>query len=129
MKDKPLNSLNAKVAIITVDPGRKLNVHKTFKRRPGRLLNVLCTFNLHPVSTGETDFKKSVAYKKSVYIQLSWIFHLSISYQYGFLPDKYVSRGCAITFEKTSHKKVLWYDSCLVEPQTFLMNLWSKPFS
>ena len=71
MKDKPLNSLNAKVAIITVDPGRKLNVHKTFKRRPGRLLNVLCTFNLHPVSTGETDFKKSVAYKKSVYIQLS----------------------------------------------------------
>ena len=28
-----------------VDTGRKLNVHKTFKRRPGRLLNVLCTFN------------------------------------------------------------------------------------
>ena len=35
-----------------VDTGRKLNVHKTFRRRPGRLLNVLCTFNLHPVSTG-----------------------------------------------------------------------------
>ena len=35
-----------------VDTGRKLNVHKTFKRRPGRLLNVLCTFNLRPVSTG-----------------------------------------------------------------------------
>ena len=29
-----------------------LNVHKTFRRRPGRLLNVLCTFNLRPVSTG-----------------------------------------------------------------------------
>ena len=29
-----------------VDIGRKLNVHKTFRRRPGRLLNVLCTFNL-----------------------------------------------------------------------------------
>ena len=29
-----------------VDTGRKLNVHKTFRRRPGRLLNVLCTFNL-----------------------------------------------------------------------------------
>ena len=28
-----------------VDTGRKLNVHKTFRRRPGRLLNVLCTFN------------------------------------------------------------------------------------
>ena len=31
--------------------GRKLNVHETFRRRPGRLLNVLCTFNLRPVST------------------------------------------------------------------------------
>ena len=35
-----------------VDTGRKLNVHKTFRRRPGRLLNVLCAFNLRPVSTG-----------------------------------------------------------------------------
>ena len=35
-----------------VDTGRKLNVHKTFRRCPGRLLNVLCTFNLRPVSTG-----------------------------------------------------------------------------
>ena len=31
----------------------KLNVHKTFRRRPGRLLNVVCTFNLRPVSTGK----------------------------------------------------------------------------
>ena len=35
-----------------VDTGHQMNVHKTFKRRPGRLLNVLCTFNLRPVSTG-----------------------------------------------------------------------------
>ena len=34
-----------------VDTGRKLNVHKTFTRRPGRLLFVLCTFKLRPVST------------------------------------------------------------------------------
>ena len=34
----------------SVDRGRKLNVHKTFRRRPGRLLNVLSTFNLCPVS-------------------------------------------------------------------------------
>ena len=38
-----------------VDTGRKLNVHKTFRRRPGHLLNVLCTFNLRPVSTGKGD--------------------------------------------------------------------------
>ena len=37
---------------IPIDTGRKLNVHKTFRRRPGRLLNVLCTFDLRPVSTG-----------------------------------------------------------------------------
>ena len=37
---------------IPVDAGRKLNIHKTFRRRPGRLLNVLCTFKLRPVSTG-----------------------------------------------------------------------------
>ena len=35
-----------------VDTGLELNVHKTFRRRPGRFLNVLCTFNLRPVSTG-----------------------------------------------------------------------------
>ena len=34
------------------DTGRKLNVHKMFRRRPRRLLNVLCTLNLRPVSTG-----------------------------------------------------------------------------
>ena len=35
-----------------IDTGRKLNVHRTFRKRPGRLLNVLCTFSLRPVSTG-----------------------------------------------------------------------------
>ena len=38
--------------IIPVDTGRKLNVHKTFRRRSGRLLNVLYTFSLRPMSTG-----------------------------------------------------------------------------
>ena len=28
--------------LIPVDTEPKLNVHKTFRRRPGRLLNVLC---------------------------------------------------------------------------------------
>ena len=39
-----------------VDTGRKLNVHKTLRRRPGRLLNVLCTFYLRPVSTGFASY-------------------------------------------------------------------------
>ena len=37
-----------------IDTGRKLYAHKTFRRRPGPLLNVLCTFNLRPVSTGKS---------------------------------------------------------------------------
>ena len=37
---------------ILVDTGRKLNVHKTLRRRPRRLLNVLRTFNLRPMSVG-----------------------------------------------------------------------------
>ena len=39
--------------VYPVDTGRKLNVHKTFRKRPGRLLNVLCTFSLRPVFTGK----------------------------------------------------------------------------
>ena len=35
-----------------VGPGRKLNAQTTFRRRPGRFFNVLCTFNLRPVPTG-----------------------------------------------------------------------------
>ena len=44
------NFLNQNTPNHPIDTGRKLNVHKTFRRR---LLNVLCTFNLRPVSTGQ----------------------------------------------------------------------------
>ena len=39
-----------------LDTGRKLNVHKALRRCPGRLLNVLCAFNLRPVSRGTSVF-------------------------------------------------------------------------
>ena len=56
-KDKSVKIHHKNVQVLAsevypVDTGRKLNVHKTFGGRPGRLLNVLCTFNLRPVSTG-----------------------------------------------------------------------------
>ena len=35
-----------------VDTRRKMNVHNAFGRCPVRFLNVLCTFNLRPVSMG-----------------------------------------------------------------------------
>ena len=41
----PLNSLMP-------HPGHELNLHKTFQKRNGRLLNILCTFNLRLVSMG-----------------------------------------------------------------------------
>ena len=46
---------------ISVDKGLKLNLHMTFGRRPGRLLNVLCALNLCPVSTG-IFIRRSVFY-------------------------------------------------------------------
>ena len=58
---------------LPVDTGRKLNLHKTFKRRPGRHLNVLCTFNLRPVSTGSSTIKtKSYLRKVFAVIRGSW---------------------------------------------------------
>ena len=39
--------------------------------RPGRLLNVLCTFNLRPASTGEADLKKALLIKKACTFNLA----------------------------------------------------------
>ena len=105
-----------------VDTSRKVNVQKTSSERLMYVQFMSCVY-------WGGWFKKSVAYKKSVYIQLSQIFRLSVFYHYAFLRDKYVSRSFAITFKKNSHKKVLLYDRCLVEPQTSSMNLWTKTSS
>ena len=40
------------VTHLSLDTGLKLNVQKTFRRRPRHLLSVLCTLNLRPVSRG-----------------------------------------------------------------------------
>ena len=63
--------------ISPLDRGRKLNVHKTCRRRPGRLLNVLCTFNLHPVSRGSLKiwiFIRKELQNKSSIISKFWCF-------------------------------------------------------
>ena len=36
-----------------VDTGRKFNIHKTLRRRPGRLLNAFCTLNLRHCLLGK----------------------------------------------------------------------------
>ena len=47
---------------LPIDTGRKWDLHKTFRRRPGRLLNVLCTFNLRPVSTSVVGTELIISY-------------------------------------------------------------------
>ena len=42
--------------------------------RPGRLLNVLCTLNLRPVSTGEADLRKALLIKKACLSSLAKFF-------------------------------------------------------
>ena len=46
-----------------VDTGRKLNVHKMFRRGPGRLLNVLCTFNLRPVYWAQSGMQRGLDFR------------------------------------------------------------------
>ena len=48
-----------------LDTGGKLKVHKTFRRRSERLLNVSCTFSLHPVSRG-SEVVKSGKWQNSI---------------------------------------------------------------
>ena len=45
-------SNSEKDSLFPLDTGRKLNAHKTFRRRLGLLLNVLCAFSLRLVSRG-----------------------------------------------------------------------------
>ena len=48
----------AGISYFSVDTEGKLNVQKTFRRRPGRPLNVLCTLNLRPVAAGMVCYQR-----------------------------------------------------------------------
>ena len=51
-----------------MDTGRKLNEHKTFRKRPVNLLNVLFTLNLRPVSMRMAVLKVKVSYLSSKHL-------------------------------------------------------------
>ena len=56
-----------------LDLGRKLNVHKTFRRQPGHLLNVLCMFNLRLASRGygicmTVPWRISISFRKCLHL-------------------------------------------------------------
>ena len=44
-----------------MDTKSKLNVHKTCRRRPKHLLNVLFAFNLRPMSRGIYDVNRNIS--------------------------------------------------------------------
>ena len=60
--------INLQKFMYPVDTGRKLNVHKAFRRRSGRLLNVLCAFNLRPGSTGYMNVSLEEVITKNYYV-------------------------------------------------------------
>ena len=63
--------------LFPVDTGRKLNVRKTFRRHSRRLLNVLCRFNLRPVSTGLSNSDLIEATDSHSQIQYSLESHIN----------------------------------------------------
>ena len=74
--DAPSSTL-IDLQIIPLGIGSKLNIHKTFRRRPGRLLNVVCTFNLRPVSRGIVSLNhlsNKFAYYHPVLVYINAIF-------------------------------------------------------
>ena len=68
-----------------VDTRRKLNIHKTFRKSPGRLLNVFYTFNLHPVSTEKLTISLKTPIPTRSHSKLIWrwllLFSLTLSWR------------------------------------------------
>ena len=83
MPDLDQQTITIRIPVCT---GPKLYVHKTFKGRLGRPQNVLCTFNLRPVSAGilpnissskgnqTMKFDQLIAYSmKNIFLERSYI--------------------------------------------------------
>ena len=62
------------LASLILEIDRKLTVHKSFRKRKGCLLNLLCTFILRPVFRG---FRQLLGF---LYIISSWRFYYSLYY-------------------------------------------------
>ena len=111
---------------IPADTGRKLNVHKTFRRRPGCLLNVLCTFNLRPVSTemvacSSSKIKKIFTAPFSDYLTCSWqicgmVFLLNMSSCVHLSFKQNTSKNHAKQISRAMYKKLGWFGKILLFP-------------
>ena len=57
--------------LVSLDTGCKLNLNKTFRRHAGRVLNVFCTFNLHPMSRGMRKICEKILWENSM-LKRAW---------------------------------------------------------
>ena len=73
-----------------------MNIHKTFRRRPRRLLKVLCTFNLRPVSISVSLVNVSLRAAKSGIIESN--FQIFIRIQTGFVLTSFVRNSSSQVF-------------------------------
>ena len=104
-----------------------MNVYKTFRRRPERLLNILCTFNLRPASTGTCDSSRAHI-KWNLPTNLLFSAHFWIPRQFTFISHLINTTGfelsCKSSFTKIPNgKKLPTFLSLLLFFFTFLMFL------
>ena len=88
-----------------VDTGRKPNVHKTLKRRLGRLLNVLCRLNLYPASFVRNflELLKQICCKAPVSILTLTLNIFSIVNPFVFVYTLKVCASCKISQVTEAH--------------------------
>ena len=101
------------VWVTSLDTIRKLNVHKTFRRCPGRLLNVLCMFNLAPASRGTYHHNFQV-FSVLVVLELFWRIKcrqrsLQISHKFIYL---FVSTPNNISVQKMKFFNMDFFSKC-----------------
>ena len=110
--------------LVPQDTGRKLNVHKTFRRRPGHLLNALCTFNLRPVSRGfQSLFLIKLLAPAALLKKRLWhsCFPVNFAKSLSTLFLRNISGSCFLSIPQATHKLPCGeYEYIYLEPKNCL---------
>ena len=88
---------------IPLDTGRKLSVRKTFRRRPGRLLNVLYTLNLRTVSKGTAH-----QLQQRLKLSVSLIYRVLFNYFNCDCDFKTAKNNDLCSFRNQTNESFLW---------------------
>ena len=108
------NNRMVNIIVKPVDTARKLNVYKTFRRRPGCLLNALYAFNLCSVFKGIVDYLREEKVEKMMEVWARSLcfpelcFHLRTSLpkiNQTFLAFAWIKYGSCL-FDKTLLKEI-----------------------